>query len=242
MSRAFWPHLIYLFLAALGTFFWTHHPEFSYYNLQFTAILIIFYFSKNFLFKNALGSTAKAIDALVLTMIICGLVFSSGGPSSPYFFLIYFLLFGLSFTFEPAISLGFSLVMILIFLFYFESQDSLISLFSLVLISPLSYFLGEAYLKNLQEQKRIKVYQSQWLKNEKILENQETDVLIWLSLNFRSALTEILQKASLLLSELPKLSTAQKTHLKRIRRKAKELLETGELLERKVDSQTDEKN
>jgi hypothetical protein len=236
MSRRLALHLVYLFLSVAVAFFWTSSPTLSYFNLQLVAFLVAVFFIKNLIFKTVQN---KTVDVLILTLIVLLLVFSTGGAGSPLFFLVYFLLFGLSFLFEPPIAVIFSLILIIFLVPFVKTITEAASMFSLFLITPLALFFGQQYLKNLSAQKRIKIYQDRWLENEKSLENEETNVLMWLATVFRPATNEILDRVSQLLSDIGRLSPTQKGHLKRIRRLIKQLDKSGEKLKRAVDLETD---
>ena len=129
----------------------------------------------------------------------------------------------------------FSLILIILLTPQISSWADLAETFSLLLVSPLALFFGQQYLKNLIDQKRIKIFQQKWLKDEKAIESEEKNVLLWLSLNFRNTLTEIIEITAELLSDLSRLSPNQKSLLKKMRRKIKKLLKEGEMLERKID-------
>ena len=239
MSKNFFLHLVYLFLAVSLAFFWTSQPALSFYSLQLIALLVIIFFIKNLVFKK---TGTKTIDALILSLIVLFLVFSTGAADSPLFFLVYFLLFGLSFLFEPPITIIFTLVLVIFLLPSVKSLNEITSVFSLILITPLALFFGQQYLENLKAKKRIKIYQKRWLKDEKALENEETNVLFWLTTKFKPAITEILEKNSQMLSDIGHLTPTQKILLKRIRRLAKQLLIGGKRLKRLVDLETDSEN
>ncbi len=248
MGKKFWPHLGFLFLATLFTFLWVENPRLSVYTAQVIALLIIVYFgrrgviSKRVSFSKNSFQKISSLDGLVLTMVVLLLVFSSGGASSPLFFLLYFLLFGLSFIWESRLTLFFSLFLT-IFLFLFAKNinqpTSFLNPISLLFISPLSLFFGRQFLNNLIAQKRIKVYQQKWSEDEKHLENQETKILFWLSTKFKPGMIEILDKISQLLGDISHLTEEQKKFLKRVRRLSHQLLKSGEKLKRSVDLETD---
>lgn len=93
----------------------------------------------------------------ILNTLILLLIFSTGSISSPLFFLLYFLGFGIAFVFEPAVTFIFVLGAILIFLpdaLIGDTLGNFIKLGSLLLISPLAYFFGKEYRKeDLQDEK-----------------------------------------------------------------------------------------
>lgn len=233
-----WLHLFFLIIALVLTWVWTSHPQLSFYSLQLIAALIILYFAKNI--KKASKVKTGPIDALILTIVVLLLVFSTGGLNSPLFFLFYFLLFGISFLFEPPLAISFSLVLVIFLTFQLQTPSQILAIISLIFVSPLALFFGQQYLQNLAAKKRIKIFKDKWLENEAILEKGERDLLLWFSLNFRKALAEILEITALFLSDLSRLSPSQKTMIKKIRRQAKKLLKEGQKLKEKIDRQTDD--
>lgn len=239
ISGKFFLHLVYLFLAVVTTFVWTQHPVLSFYNLQLIAALVIVWSVKNKLFGEKQALAHKTIDALILTIVILLLVFATGGANSPLFFLIYFLLFGLSFLFEPPITITLTFVLLVFLTPTIKTANEVTALLSLFLITPLALYFGQLYLKNLTAEKKIRLYQEKWLKDEEHLEKQETNVLFWLTLKLKPKLEEVLDKTSLLLADIGHLTPPQKAHLKRIRKLTRHLLRGGEKLQRLVDLETE---
>lgn len=137
-------------------------------------------------------------------------IFSTGGISSPIFFLSYFLLFSLSFQNQPTINLVFSLITMAFYSYSLNSINSIIQLFSVLLISPLTYFIS----KQQELQKNT----------EDIISQDETDFLFWISLHLKKSLNEIL-----FLSENPKINKI-----------VKNLLKNSEKLCRSIDEKSDE--
>jgi len=240
ISGKFFLHLVFLFLAVVTTFIWTQHPTLSFYNLQLIAALLIVWFLKQKLFSTPeQNSTGKTLDALILTIVILLLVFATGGASSPLFFLLYFLLFGLSFLFEPPITITLAFILLVFLTPSIQTSNEVAALLSLFLITPLALYFGKLYLQNLTFEKRATLYQSKWIKSEKHLGNQEANVLLWLSLKLKPALEEIIEHTSLMLSNLSKISPTQKSHLKSIRKKSSFLLKGANKLQRLVDIETE---
>jgi hypothetical protein len=91
------------------------------------------------------------LGIFILNTLIFILIFSTGSVSSPIFFLLYFLGFGISFVFEPAATFVFVIGALFIFLpdvFKNDVTTNLLKVGSLVLISPLAYFFGKEYRLN----------------------------------------------------------------------------------------------
>ncbi|HWS48915.1 MAG TPA: hypothetical protein VN174_02625 [Candidatus Methanoperedens sp.] len=148
---------------------------------------------------------------LPLVIFILNLiVLSTGGISSSLFFLIYFLLFSLSFQNTPSTNLIYSLITVIFYTYSLSSTSSLIQLFSILLITPLTYFISQ------QQQKQEKI--------EASLSQDETDFLMWISLRLKTSLKEILS-----------ISDNQK-----INKITKKLLDDSSKLEKSIDQNSDE--
>jgi hypothetical protein len=98
------------------------------------------------------------IGIFLLTTLVLLLIFSTEGISSPLFFLLYFLGFGIAFVFEPITAFVFVIGAFLI-LFQdatkVDATNNLIKLGSLILISPLAYFFGKEYQKTDEQNEKI---------------------------------------------------------------------------------------
>jgi len=237
-------NILFLGLVALGIKIWTIWPVTSFYSLQLVAILVIAYILKPVIFKHKKISLDldNKINAFILSSTVLLLVFSTNGAESPFFFMVYFLLFGIAFLFSAKTTIAYSIILITLLSNQIESPQNLLRLFSLVFVTPLALFFGKQYLQNLEAQKQIKILRKQSAKAKKALKNQETNSLMWLSLNFKDSLNQILETSALMLSDIGRLSPSQKHLLGKIRKKAKRLLNEGEKLLNIIDLETDEKN
>jgi len=190
----------------------------------FLPLLLAFLFHQNSVFTPFLPQIIALTSLLIILFLIFAhrlflplvifilnlIVFSTGGINSFLFFLIYFLLFSLSFQNHPIINLIYSLITIIFYSYSLDSISSLIQLFSLLLITPLTYFISQ---------------QQELQKNtEAILTQDETDFLFWISLKLKTSLREIIS-----LSDNPKINQI-----------AKNLLKDSAKLERGIDENSDE--
>lgn len=146
----------------------------------------------------------------LLIFIINLIVLSTGAITSPLFFLIYFLLFTLSFENLPLTNLTFSLITIIFFSYSLNSLSTIIELSSLLLITPLTWFISLNH--QLQE------------KTAANLSQDETDFLFWISLQLKKSLKEIIY-----LSDNPKITKI-----------AKNLIKNSEKLSHSIDENSDE--
>jgi hypothetical protein len=149
------------------------------YDLQIAAFLFIVLFAaKRFFIPRQTGS--HLLESVVFSLIVLGIVNTTGGPASPFFFLIYFLLFSLSLLLEPIISITTTLALIIFFLLSLpenQSLKNLLPIFSLAFMTPFALFLGQEYLQN----EKLKI------KNEKLQE----DAFLFLSLMIKNHLKNI---------------------------------------------------
>lgn len=96
------------------------------------------------------------IEFLTITISILLLIFLTGGINSSFYFLTYFLLFGLSFTFEPLTIFVFLMGILLVFLPQALTDNIIansIRLGSLILLSPIAFFFGTELKKRDIKQK-----------------------------------------------------------------------------------------
>jgi hypothetical protein len=236
-------HSLFLIAAVILAFLWTNNPLLSYYNLQLIAVFIIFFFINQIITRHHRAKINLTIDAVVFTMIILLLVISTGGLTSPLFFLIYFLMFGLALLFEPLISFSLALAMVLFFLFtpsQTEVKNELLQLFSLILITPVALFFGKQHLKVLQDEEKIKILEEEGKIIEEQIKQEESDILLWTCLDLKKGLTDILDETSQILADVSHLNTRQKERVLIIREKTLKLLQSSRKLKEEVDKITDE--
>jgi hypothetical protein len=236
-------HSLFLVAAVLLAYFWTSQPELSYYTLQLIALFVLFFFLNQFVSRRQRQKINLTFDAVIFTMVVLLLVTSTGGLTSPLFFLIYFLMFGLSLLFEPFITVTLTMAMIIFFLLTPSKEEPLaeiFQLFSLLLITPLALFFGKQYLKMLADEEKIKILKTEEAILESEIEKEETDTLLWASLELKKDLGEILERACNLLADVGHLTLNQKENLEKIRERTENLLKTGQRLKEEVDQTTDE--
>jgi hypothetical protein len=236
-------HSLFLIVAVVLAFFWTSNPSLSYYTLQLIAVFVVFFFINQIISRHRRQKINLTIDSVVFTMIILLLVISTGGLTSLLFFLIYFLMFGLALLFEPLITVSLTVAIVLFFLFtpsQTEPMKEILQLFSLILITPVALFFGKQYLKVLVDEEKIKILEEESEIMEGDIKKEETDILLWTSLELKSHLADILDETSQLLADIAHLTSNQKERLLKIRQRTIKLLESGLKLEKEVDKTTDE--
>lgn len=120
------------------------------YNLQISAgLFILLYLTKKFVLSKNIYS--RLIESVVFTLIIMGIINSTGGLSSPFFFLIHFLLFSLSIILEPIISITTTVTIIIFFLLNLppnQNFNTLMPIISLAFVTPFAMFLGQEKIES----------------------------------------------------------------------------------------------
>jgi len=207
--------ILLFFLVSLFSYFFSI-STFTYLSPQIIAL-----FSIAFLVLSIFKRPSVHLLALIVNLII----FSTNSLNSPFFFLIYFLLFIIAFQNLPSITLSYSLFLVLIFAQSLSSFNSAIVLSSMLLVTPLAWFIGKEYL----DKRKI----------ENSLTQDETDIFLWFSLNFKTAMYQILDSCSELLSQ-PQLLSSQKDKVKKIKDSAKSILKSSEKLTQEIDQESDE--
>jgi len=225
-----------LILASTVIFFWVQSPL-SRYNLQLTAILtILFLLGQKISNSHLLAHPLNLIIASSVTLL---LVFETGGLESPIFFIVYFLLFGAGLLSSPSIVLTLTLLVMVFFSPSLTSSNAAIQLLSLLLIAPLAIFFGRQYLQLLDQQGEIILLKKANEANQKNLAKQETNALLWLSLNLKNTLAEISYNLSQLLADFAHLTPKQNKNLKKIHQKVHRLLEESQNVKQLIDEETD---
>jgi len=205
---------IYL-LVSLVAYFFSISPL-SPYTPQFIALLSVVFLLFS-LFK-------KHFSIHLIAFIISLIIFDSNGLSSPFFFLIYFLLFTIAFQNPPTTTLTYSLGLILLLSQSLNSLSSLVPLISLLFITPLAWFIGKQYLDKTKTENQLSI--------------DETNFLLWLTLKFKTGISQIIETSSEVLST--PLQPTQKEKLHYIKDSAKSLLNSSTKLEKEIDNQSDD--
>jgi hypothetical protein len=171
-------HSVVLIIAVVLTFVFPK-TGLGAYDLQISAGLFVFmYLAKRFLFKRS--EYSRLIESVVFTLICLSVVNSTGGVSSPFFFLTYFLLFSLSLMLEPVISIIVTLTLVAFFLMTLppgQDMKTLLPVISMAFLTPFALYMGQEHI----EAKKNKE------KNEKMKE----DTFLFLSLMLKNHLKNI---------------------------------------------------
>ena len=175
------PEIIHslILILIVGTTFVFPSSFFAQFDLQISAALFIVFF----IMRKFIGNRIKShlMESIIFTFIILLTINTTGGINSPFFFLLYFLLFSLSLLLEPVVSITTTLSLMVCFMFTLppgQSLKSLLPIFSLAFLTPFAMFMGQEFVE------------SQKLKTT-IVQNQE-ETFLFLSLMLKNHLKSIL--------------------------------------------------
>lgn len=238
MPKNLLAHTSLLTLAVVGVFLWLSSPLLSSYALQLVGVLILAFAAAHWyrrpkrLFKP--GSTIT-LDITLLVVVILLLVTLTGSLASPFFFLLYFLLFAVALLYEIEATLTLTAILILYFLLLPQTDlfdlAHLSELFALLAVTPLAIYI--AHQKELLLRAEFK---SQTLKSH--LAQEETDTLTFLSLNLKSTLLSALDQLSLIIPATGVKKT--RADLQLLYQDLRNLYRSADELERLVDAETDQ--
>ena len=134
--------IILFFLVSIFSFLFSI-SNYLYFAPQLIAItsvaILILYFTK------------KTFSLHLVALLINIIIFSTNGLNSPFFFLIYFFLFIIAFQNPSSSTLTYSLFLVLILSQSLNSFTSVITLSSLLLITPLAWFIGRQVSEKTQK-------------------------------------------------------------------------------------------
>jgi len=138
-------HSLIMVIAIAVTFLFPKTPLVQ-YDLQIIAgLFIILFAGKKFL------NLSRLLESIIFTLVIFIIINTTGGVASPFFFLIYFLMFSLSLILEPVISIVTTLASVIFFLIFLPQQqsiNSLLPIFALVFMTPFALYMGKEHIKN----------------------------------------------------------------------------------------------
>ena len=149
-------HSLILLLAIVVIFLWQENANLNYYSLQLSGILLLTLIISHHVLK---PKSFKLVESTVSTMAVLLIVSSTGGLSSPLFFLNFLLLFELSLLLEPLIPLFLSGILLVFYMMLTTSSPNyliFLELLAFPLMTPLSIFTGQIYIKVQNQKKEIK--------------------------------------------------------------------------------------
>ncbi len=168
-----------LLLSFALVFVWTNSPL-AEFTVQIIGVLIGMYIVASFAGarRGKKLSFGGAFGIFSLNTIILLFIFATGGMSSSFFFLIYFIIFALVFVFEPYTIVSFCIGAVLLLLPIALKDDitgNIIKLASIILISPLALFFGREYQKSGQDEEEVKEKAAERIKEdvEEVIESEK---------------------------------------------------------------------
>lgn len=123
---------------------------------------------------------------------------STGWAVSPFFYLLFIVGISVAFLFSTSVSFSFVLVLVAILLPNLEGvrQDfDIVTVLSLLLIIPLSYFLSNAYLKVKEKEKKILILEHKHTALETEVESLLHNQITKISADLREPVNDIKQMA-----------------------------------------------
>lgn len=181
-------HSIILIFSIVAIWFWTSTPSLNVYNLQLTGVFVLLYFVSKLFLRSQSRDYIDLAPTVILSSICLLLVFSTGGASSPLFFLLDFLLFAIALLFEPSQAAVASVVLASLFLWQNQTDlttDKIVNLASLLFMTPIAILFSRNYLDNLRAQGRIAFLES-------ALKEEEADSLLWISTQAKPSIASVL--------------------------------------------------
>ena len=237
MPNRFLLHTILLVAATAGVYLWLSSPLLAPLTLQLVAVLVLLYFGTHVLRAKRpkwFHRSAITMDITILTTMILLLVTETGALTSPFFFLCYFLLFGVAMLYEIEATLVLTGIFILFFLCLpdtnFTDLAHLSELVALIMITPLAIFTGHAYEASLEEKQQV-------ANLNKHLGAEETDTLLFLSLNLKKTLISALDSLSLVIPQ-EKVNTVR-TSMQTLYEDLKTLYRSADELQQTIDHESD---
>lgn len=144
-----------IMVAAIGISFLIPQTVMAGFEMQIVSILFIMFFIVRKFFGERLRT--RLLEVVVFTFTILMTINSTGGISSPYFFLLYFLLFSVSLLLEPVISITATLALIVFFILALpqnQTWETLLPILSLAFLTPFALFMGQEYAEIQREKKK----------------------------------------------------------------------------------------
>jgi len=131
------------------------------YDIQISAgLFLALFLGKRFA---PASSAIKLAESLVFTFVILFVVNTTGGLASPFYFLLYFLLFSLSLLLEPMISITATVSLVVFFILSLPPNQefrTLLPILSLAFLTPFALFMGREHVEIQEEKQKNATLQS----------------------------------------------------------------------------------
>ena len=131
------------------------------------------------------------LDAHILTLVLLTIVFTTGGLGSPYFFLMYFLMFGLALLVHPALSASATCAIVALCIPGLMEKFEPIhvaSLLSLPLMVPFALLIGSSYRSRIELEQKL-------MESKNEVASVETDALLFISTVVRTHVDTMIEHA-----------------------------------------------
>lgn len=237
MPTKFLLHTILLITSSTGVYLWLSSSMLTPFTLQLVAFLVLLYMGSHYLRTKKpklFHRSSITLDITILTSMILLLVAETGSLTSPFFFLCYFLLFGVAMLYEIEATLVLTGTLIVFFLFLPGTKLSdlahLSQLLALVTITPLAIFTGHQYETTLEEKEARRRLVGH-------LGKEETDTLLFLSLNLKKTLLSALDSLSLVIPQ--EKAKSVRSNLQTLYQDLKNLYRSADELQQTIDRESD---
>lgn len=172
MSKPFL-HAIILICTICLAFVYVRTPLVA-FDLQIIAFLfIVLYFSRRYYLSQ--HTPSNLLESVVFTFVVLTIILTSGGVSSPFFFLLHFLLFALSLFLAPQVGITATVTIMTFLIFtvpFDQGLNNFIPILSIGLLSPFALFMGQLYLDNHREKElNQKMQEDTYLFHSLVLKN-----------------------------------------------------------------------
>lgn len=182
MKKLVWQSFI-LLLSFAFIFIWQNTPLADFtvpiLGLFVFMLLIIMIRKKGFTSIDSIGNSVWSVFAINVLVFL--LMFSTGGiTSSPLFFLIYFIGFGIAFVFEPLTVFVFIVGAILILIPQILEGDvfgNALRASSIVLIGPLAFFFGREFKEYDEKEVELETMEQEAHDKAALIEKEVVEVL-----------------------------------------------------------------
>ena len=201
MPIRFFSHTILLVIAVAGVYFWLASPILFPLTLQLVAVLVLLYLGTHWLRVHRpqlFHKNTVTMDVTILAAMILLLVSETGSLTSPLFFLLYFLLFGVAMLYDIEATLVLTGVLVV---YFFLSPGTSLSdlahlseLLALIMITPLALLTGHIYESDLADRRARAALAAK-------VSAEETDTLLFLSLNLKKTLLSALDNLSIVIPQ-----------------------------------------
>lgn len=226
-----------LIAIALGLSYFISKTSLSEYSLQISGLLVALYVLASFLTRKRLLSPLSRIvfDIFVFSFATSFILFTTGGFTSPAFFLSYFLLFGISLLSAPTTSIVAALIFAILFVLTPRTDfwTEILQIVSLLVIAPLSAMFGKQYLEILKGEQKVKVLKSVSQDFIEEIKFQEEEVKNWTEGDFREKLVDMQKQLSKLIND-SSLEKDKKNEIKDLYGKIYDLFLSGVKMKKEV--------